>query len=98
MRSKSTRGDGGGEGVNALGGTETLAVEVSSLLTTGASGDAGAGGNGLTLTGDEACGLTLGRERVSSGDVGAGTTFPGSSSDNPRLTAPPAGGGGGRRM
>lgn len=54
MRSNSTRGDGGGEGVNALGGTGTLIVALSSLLTTGASGDTGAGGNGLTLTGDEA--------------------------------------------
>ena len=98
MRSNSTRGDGGGEGVNALGGTGTLAVELSSLLATVASGDTGAGGSGLTLTGDEACGSTLGKERASSGEVGAGTTFPGSSSDNPRLTAPPAGGGGGRRM
>lgn len=97
MRSSSTRGDGGGEGVNALAGTETLPAPFSSLLVLGTSGDTGAGGSGLALSGDEGGGSLLGGERASSGEVGACTAFPGRSSDNPWLIAPPTGGGGGRR-
>ncbi len=98
IRSNSTRGEGGGEGVNALGGSGTLTGSFVSIFLTPTSGETGAGGSGLTLVGDEATGSILGRARVSSGEIGAFTAFPGSPSDNPWLTAPPAGGGGGRRM